>query len=353
MKRSAKAVTFSIVAASLLSGCGGTEESGGETEGAGGENGASVELRVADHFPETNPHAADGSVAFIEHLEEVAPNSGDVSVQYLGAEQLAGAAELFGAVRDGTTDVAAAVMAYVTTEIPEAEVAQLPGAFGSAEEGAEAFWELVSGPLQDKFLEKGTRPLFGTCLPPYQIATTDKKLAGPADVEGMPLRSSGGAVSLTIEKLGGTPVELPAPDMYLAMQRGTVAGALAPISSLPSYKIEEVADFTTTNLALGSACTVWLINEDVWGGLSSDMQDAVVEAARLTQADIGKAMDEADVTSANTLAEGGVELYEVSDVAGFESRLETVAEEWASDADSKGYDGTATLDAWREITGAE
>lgn len=346
MKRSVQTVAFSIAVATLLSACGGNDE-------AGEEGSDSIELKVADHFPESNPHAAAGSLAFIEHLEAASPESGKVSVQYLGAEQLAGAAELFDAVRDGTTDIAAAVMSYVTTEIPEAEVAQLPGAFGTAEEGAQAFWELVSGPLQDKFLEKGTRPLFGTCLPPYQITTTDTKLAGPADVEGMPLRSSGGAVSLTIETLGGTPVELPAPDMYLAMQRGTVEGALAPISSLPSYKIEEVADYTTTNLALGSACTVWLINEDAWGGLSSDMQDAVVEAAKLTQADIGKAMDEADVASASLLAEGGVELYEVPDVAAFEERLSGVAEGWASDADSKGYDGTATLDAWYEITGAK
>lgn len=346
MKRSVQAVAFSIAAASLLSACGGNDD-------AGGEGGESVELKVADHFPESNPHAADGSLAFIDHLEGAAPESVDLSVQYLGAEQLAGADELFNAVRDGTTDIAAAVMSYVTTEIPEAEVAQLPGAFGTAEEGAQAFWELVNGPLQEKFIDKGTRPLFGTCLPPYQIATTEKKLGDPADVEGMPLRSSGGAVTLTIEKLGGTPVELPAPEMYLAMQRGTVEGALAPISSLPSYKIEEVADYTTTNLALGSACTVWLINEEVWGGLSSDTQDAIVEAAELTQADIGKAMDEADVASADALTEGGVELYEVPDVAAFEARLGSVAEEWASDADSKGYEGTATLDAWREITGAE
>lgn len=346
MKRSVTAVTFSIVAASLLSACGGSE-------GAGAGDGDSVELTVADHFPATNPHAADGSLAFIEHLEGAAPDSVDVSVQYLGAEQLAGAAELFDAVRDGTTDIAAAVMAYVTTEVPEAEVAQLPGAFQSAEEGAQAFWEVVSGPLEDSFIEKGARPLFGTCLPPYQITTTNVKLTGPADVKGMPLRSSGGALSLTINELGATPVEMPAPDMYLGMERGTIEGALAPISSLPSYKIEEVADYTTTNLALGSACTVWLINEDVWSDLSSDMQNAVVQAGELTQADIGKAMDQADVTSADALTEGGVELYEVPDVEGFESLLANVADEWASDADSKGYDGTATLDAWREITGGE
>lgn len=344
MKRSVFAVTSSIVAASLLAACGSDDSPGA---------GDSVELRVADHFPATNPHASEGSQAFIKHLEGASPESAEVSVQYLGAEQLAGSAELFDAVRDGTTDIGAAVLAYVTTEIPEAEVAQLPGAFKSAEEGAQAFWQLVSGPLQDDFLERGTRPLFATCLPPYQIVTTEKKLTGPADVKGMPLRSSGGALSLTIEKLRGIPIEVPAPEMYLAMQRGTVDGALVPLSSLPSYNIQEVADYATTNLALGSACTVWLINEDVWSGLSSDMQDAVIEAGELTQADIGKAMDEANVAAAENLTEGGMQLDDVPDATGFESIVTTVADEWASDLDSKGYAGKATLEAWREFTGAE
>lgn len=346
MQRSTKALVLAIVAGLLLSACGGSD--GGDPG-----SGDSVKLRVADHFPATNPHATAGSMAFIDHLEEDAPKSVDLSVQYLGAEQLATAPELFDAVRDGTTDIAAAVLAYVTTEIPEAEVAQLPGAFKSAEEGSQAFYELVSGPLQEQFLKKGVRPLFGACLPAYQIATTDTKLTGPEDLKGLSLRSAGGSMSLTIKKLGAIPVEMPAPEMYVGMQRGTIQGALAPISSLPSYKIEEVADYTTTNLAMGSACTVWLINEDAWSGLSSDMQDAVVEAAKSTQAGVGKAMDEANVTSATALSEGGVELYDVPDAAAFESLLTDIDEEWASGADSKGYDGTGTRDAWNKIMGAE
>lgn len=335
-------VAACALATLLLAACG----SGGS--GSSGE----VTLRVADHFPETNPHASGGSMAFIDELEKTAATyDASVEVNYLGGEQLAGASELFDAVRDGTADIAAVVLSYVTSEIPEAEVGQLPGAFSSAAQGSQAYWNLVDGQLQDKFIDKGVRPIFAACLPPYQIVTADKKVTDLDVVKGMSLRSSGGAMSLTVEAIGGIPVETPAPDTYLALQRGTVKGSLLPFSSIPSYKLEEVSKFATENLSLGSACTVWLINEDVWQGLSEEVQKAIREAGVKIAASVGGVFDTANTSAADVMSAAGVEIYDVDPqtLEDIDTRTSAVTENWAKEIDKRGAEGTKTLSTWRDL----
>ena len=64
------------------------------------------------------------------------------------------------------------------------------------------------------------------------------------------------------------PVEMPISDLYLALERGTVDGAINLTASVPSYKLEEVAKVVTTNLSMGSIGFFTVIAESDWQKLT-------------------------------------------------------------------------------------
>ena len=56
----------------------------------------------------------------------------------------------------------------------------------------------------------------------------------------MKIRTLGGAQDSVIKALGGVPVQIPAPDLYTALQRGTVDGTIMAYTSAQSYKMDEI-----------------------------------------------------------------------------------------------------------------
>ena len=66
-------------------------------------------------------------------------------------------------------------------------------------------------------------------LVPYKIFTTKKLLDGPGDIQGLKLRSAGGASDITMSELGAVSVRLAGPDIHEALTRVTIDGAMYPI----------------------------------------------------------------------------------------------------------------------------
>ncbi len=165
----------------------------------------------------------------------------------------------------------------------------------------------------------------------------------------MKLRAAGATGELIASSLGAVPVRVPASDLYLALDRGTVDGAIYNPPSLFAYKIEEVLASITTNASLGTVAFAAFVNEDVWKGLPEDVRQLITEVSNEIGDTMAAKFKEQSDVAYTKLDELGVKLIELSPEvqAQFNDRLQSVETEWVSQMEGRNLPGRAILDAYR------
>src|SRR5690606_17632444 len=266
------------------------------------------------------------------------------------SEQIGTASDLIDLAGSGAVDMASVAPAYVTSKLPLSGVADLPGLVGDACEGALAAEPLMEpgGVLYDEELSaRRIRPLVLGVIPSSEIRTGAEDVVGPEDAAGMMLRSSGGTIDATVSALGGSPVSMPAPEMYEAISRGTVDGtALAPMSAEP-YRLDEAAGHSTLGAEVGSFINTYSIGDAAWERLDPGTRDALVEAGHDTTRHLCRALQEENEASRKRLEEGGLEFHRLTgeEKAAWQEVLAPARQTWAEDMESIGRPGARALSA--------
>ncbi|HMM70849.1 MAG TPA: TRAP transporter substrate-binding protein DctP, partial [Rhodocyclaceae bacterium] len=218
-------------------------------------------LRVADSFPQGHYLSRYATKPWMEQV--TALTKGQVQFEHYPAEQLGKAKDLLSLTINGVTDIGYVGPSYVSDKMPLSAVAQLPGSFSTSCEGTLAYWKIArDGVLaQKEFAPNGVRLLFTVVLAPYQVGTTKQKIEGMKSIEGLKIRSTGGALDVVVRKMKAVPVNIPAPEVYEAMSRGTVDGGVLPFSSLFPYELHKLLKYSTVGENLGSFVANYVISE--------------------------------------------------------------------------------------------
>jgi tripartite ATP-independent transporter DctP family solute receptor len=135
----------------------------------------------------------------------------------------------------------------------------------------------------DKAPAKGFRFL-ATWEAGFRSMTTRDPLNTPADAAGKKLRTfPNEMMRWTLEAMGFNIQIMPLPEVYLAIQQGTVSGQENPIDTIYSNKFYEVAPNVTLTQHVYSPIPL-AISEKTWQKLSPADQKAVTEAAKIAAA---------------------------------------------------------------------
>ena len=131
----------------------------------------------------------------------------------------------------------------------------------------------------DKAPAKGFRFL-ATWEAGFRNMTTKDPLNSPADAKGKKLRTfPNEMMRWQLEAMGFGIQIMPLPEVYLAIQKGAVAGQENPIDTIASNKFYEVAPHVTLTNHVYSPIPL-AISEKTWARLSPADQQAVTRAAR-------------------------------------------------------------------------
>jgi tripartite ATP-independent transporter DctP family solute receptor len=124
------------------------------------------------------------------------------------------------------------------------------------------------------FLEHGFR----------QVTNNRRAIAKPEDLSGLKLRVPPLAMRVEAFKLlGANPVPMALPELFTALQQGTVDGQENPMATIESYKFNEVQKFLSlTNHTYVSAPLVF--NRDTWNSFDAATQKIIRDAAKMAQA---------------------------------------------------------------------
>ena len=159
------------------------------------------ELRVADSFPVGHYLVR---LLLKPWMEDVTKRtSGAVTFNYFPNQQLGKAADLLRMTQAGVIDIGYIAPSYASDKMPVSEVAQLPGMFETACEGTLAYWKVARTGLVEKYdyAPNKIRLLLEVALPPYHIFTARQIVQSDKDVQGLKLRTTGGAQDRTVSSL--------------------------------------------------------------------------------------------------------------------------------------------------------
>ena len=152
-----------------------------------------LELKVADSF------SADHYLVRIllkPWMDEVTKRTnGGVTFSYYPNQQIGKAADMLRLTQSGVVDIAYIGPSYVSDKMPLSEVAQLPEAFQTSCQGTLAYWKSArEGVLaKDEYAPNKIKLLMEVVLPPYQVWTVKQKIETVKDMQGLKLRTTGGA----------------------------------------------------------------------------------------------------------------------------------------------------------------
>lgn len=307
-----------LLAVTATAGCAPVERSGNPT------------LGLADSYSPKHPFGKYGVSVFLEKLKE-----DGIDTEYYPSGQMGNAEDLASLISTDNIDIGPASAAYLEDKLPLSSVGDLPMMTTDACVASDSMMDLLDedGILyKEEYEDRGLRPLWVSIIPGYEVMTSNAKVESPADVRGLLLRSSGGAFDVTMETIGASAVSMSAADTYEAMTRNTVDGTAMPFVSVPSYNLEQVANYSTKGLNLGSVGIPYVISERTWDGLSPQEQGEVTDAAAQAQQSLCDGLNKEKSEAESLMKDAGVELVPITGDAKdqWTSELSRAKSDWAT-----------------------
>lgn len=299
------------------------------------------ELKFASFTPPF--HTINASVIEKLNTDLSTATNGSLTVRgYHGGELGAGPAEQYVRVLQGAADMSWGLPGYTSSQFGKTMIAELPGAIPEEMPGYEALWRAYDKHLSSEF--PGTKPVALWTSEPNIFIMRNKVIRTPADLAGLKIRVAGTTAAEVAKALGATPVQMPASQIYNAMQTGLIDGVITGASTLKDFKLDEVADAMTVGAPLGRLTFYSVLSSRVYDGLSADQKAAVDAASGLSLSKSAEdawmktaiaALEAARADSANTV----VELTDAEKEA-FAKAVSGVIQSYV-----KSVDGAATLSA--------
>ncbi len=299
---------------------------------AGAASAADVTLRYAGTLP-TSHHNAEGQVMFAKRVDEL--TKGAVEVEVYPAGQLYKAREIPTAIVSGGADMGFNLTGVWSTD-PVSEINDIPFLFRDTDHAAKAW--ASDGPLFKAFADvmatKGMKTVhvmfFGSL---FDFGNKGKQLKTGADFDSMKIRGYGRLAAEGLRALGASPVVMSPGEMYLAIQRGTIDGAITGVTSLQSRKIWEVVEYATVTSATFGVMAV-NISKAKWDSLSDDHKKALLTAGEeVFQWSVGESAKR-DKSSLEFITDKGVKTHVLSaeEKSEWKKLFEPAAKSWESRA---------------------
>lgn len=234
--------------------------------------GSALELRLAHFVPPQ--HTVTKSV-LLPLKEGVAKDSGgEVTIKiYPGGELGKGPLEQYVRVLQGVADITWGLPGYTSSQFPKTMIAEMPTAIPAGMNSYQMFWNAYEKHLKSEF--PGTKPLAVWGSEPNIFIMKDKKIRKPSDVKGLKIRVSGAIAAEMVKALGGTPVQMPAGQIYNALQTGLVDGVITGASAVADFKLDEVANSYSLGAPLGHILFYLVMNQKKYDGLSAKGKAAI------------------------------------------------------------------------------
>jgi TRAP-type C4-dicarboxylate transport system substrate-binding protein len=239
---------------------------------------AAEELKLATFVPPTHIILAK---VLTPWAQEVAAASGNkLTVRMFPSMQLGGKPpELYRQTVQGISDICFTLPGYTSGDFPMMALTELPGMASSADDGTRKLWAHFDRFLASQF--KDTKVLMLWNSDTASIMSKTKPVRTLEDMKGMKIRTPSAAQSAQLEAIGAIPVDMPAGQIYNALDRGVVDASMIPMSAALDFKLIEVAKYFTINAPLGRSPFLVAMNRARYEKLPADLRKIIDDTTGL------------------------------------------------------------------------
>ncbi len=305
-----------------------------------------VKLTYSCFFPPTHIQS-QLAAAWCQEVEK--RTDGAVKIDYFPGQTLTKAKQVYDGVVQGLSDVGFCLFGYTRGRFPLMEVVDLPLGYPDGKTATQ-----VVNKVYEKFKPKeldDVAVMYLHAHGPGLLHTKDKPVRKMEDLKGLKIRSHGTNAKV-VEALGGTPVAMPMPEIYTALQRGVVDGSLYPLETNKGWKMAEVVKYCTLNYANAYTTSFYVVmNLDKWNSLSPEVRKTIMEINDEWIPKHGEAWDKSDEEGRQFLIEKGREIIELSpeESARWKAANEPVLSEYVKSGEARGVPAKEALAYTQEV----
>jgi TRAP-type C4-dicarboxylate transport system substrate-binding protein len=230
---------------------------------------SAIELKMHSFVPSTHVIWTDVLMPWAKDLES--KTGGKVTVRFFPSMQLGGKPpELYRQAVQGVSDMSFTLPGYTSNDFPMMALTELPGMATSADDGTKKLWKNFDKFLSRDFKESKVVMLWNSDS--ASIMSRSKPVRTLEDMKGMKIRTPSAAQSAQLEAVGAIPIDMPANQIYNALERGVVDASMIPMSAALDFKLIEVAKYFTVNAPLGRSNFLVAMNKAKYDGLPADLK---------------------------------------------------------------------------------
>ena len=268
-------------------------------------------------------------VAIDTFAKEVAARTGGrykVETFYNGS--LGGERESIEAVQLGTQELAFSSTGPVPNFVPDAKILDVPFLFRDKAHARAVLDGPIGQELLTKFDAKGFKALAWAENGFRHMTNSKRDVKAPADLKGLKMRTMENPVHIAAYKGFGiitTPMAFP--EVFTALQQGTVDGQENPLPVIMSAKFSQVQKHLSLTGHVYSPC-IFVMNKGSFDKLSAADKTAFLDAAKVAAKANRDRVDQDDANGVKELRAQGMTVIEDVDKAKFVAQLAPVNAEF-------------------------
>ena len=274
-----------------------------------------------------NSHYGVGSTTFCDEVEK--RTSGRYKCQHFPSSALGGEREMIEAVQLGTLDVVNTSTGPVGNFVPEVNIVDIPFLFRDYDHARKTLDGQIGQDLLAKFPPKGLIAIVWTENGFRHMTNSKRQIVEPTDAKGLKIRSMQNKVHIeAFQSIGIQPTPMAFPELFTALQQGTVDGQENPIPVILSAKFAQVQKYLSLTGHVYSPALL-IVSPKLWNSLSDADKKAFLEAGRAASAAQRKKVNDDEATGIDELRKSGMQVTTKVDGQAFRTAMTPVWGEFA------------------------
>jgi tripartite ATP-independent transporter DctP family solute receptor len=272
-------------------------------------------------------HYGVGSTVFCEELGK--RTSGRYKCQQFPSSALGGEREMIEAVQLGTLDIVNTSTGPVGNFVPEVNIVDIPFLFRDYGHARKVLDGQIGDELRARFPAKGLIALAWTENGFRHMTNSKRPIVKPNDAKGLKVRTMQNKVHIqAFQSIGIQPTPMAFPELFTALQQGTVDGQENPIPVILSAKFSQVQKHLSLTGHVYSPALL-LTSPALWNKLSDADKRAFTEAAKAGGAAQRKKVNDDENVGIDELRKAGMNVVTNVDGAAFRAAMTPVWTEFA------------------------
>ncbi len=346
-----KTLALSMALAAMIGIAGCSQSNDTASDGAVDSKETTI-LRFAHFWPATSATHKKVFEPWAKKIEE--ESNGRLKVEIFPSATLSKADAAYDAAAKGTVDIGSQLQGYTAGRFPLTQITELPGLSNSATQMNCMLQTLYDdGVISSEY--EDTHLLFMMGSGPGGIHTVNTPINKPQDLKGLRVRRPSAIAGDIIEAAGGTPVGLPATDVYTSLQRGVLDGLSLPWDAMGSFKLIELAN-SHTNIPFYSSAMLVTMNKDKYESLPEDMKEVIDNnSGKMMAAMAGKVFDQEDdrfMAEAKAKGDVMIDIPDPLNDPAWKGPLEAGTQKYLADINALGLDGQTVYQKAKEASAA-